>query len=283
MSWRVPAAYLAVGLLWGSAWLLASSLAATWAGPLTFLGAAIPPAIVCFWKRRTTPVVPSVILGAAMIGIPYILSLLAADYISSSIAAVLGSLLPLFALLAAGDDASAIPTLVIGAGGVALMLSQGISFFASAIVGILLILFSLAWNVFALLYARQRLRYEEIPASLTIQFVTVAAMAAVFRLVISGDPRASFAGSTLAILFSAIFVQALGMALYYWLLLRIESWQAASVQWLAMLISVAESVVVFHGRPSGQMLAGAGLTVGAILWLFRRRKDDESLTLEVTN
>lgn len=284
MRWRIPAAYLAVGFLWGSAWLVAASRQSRWAAFLVFLFAALPPAALSLSTRRWTRIVPSMILGAAMIGFPWLLNLLAADYVSSSIVAVAGALLPLFTLLAAGDDAARIPALVAGVGGVALMLSQGLSIFSSGIAGILLILLSLSWNTFALIYARRTLSVREIPASLAIQFLTGAGIAGAYGLLAPHDFRDSISPSALSIIVAeAVLVQLLGMAIYYWLLLRVESWQAASVQWVAILVSVVESAIVFHGRPSGQMYAGAALTFGAILWLFRGGKSTPSLTLEITS
>ncbi|WP_446742496.1 DMT family transporter [Silvibacterium acidisoli] len=284
MRWRIPTAYLSVGLLWGSSWLLASSFQSPWVGALIFCLAAVPPAIVFAVKRQRTRIVPSAILGAAMIGFPWILNLLAANYVSSSIVAVIGAMLPLLTLLASGEDASRIPILVAGVGGVALMLSQGLSISSSGIAGILLILLSLFWNTFALIYARRRLSTREIPASLAVQFLTAAAIAGSYGLLAPHDPHTSFSALALPmIVATALLVQSLGMAIYYWLLLRVESWQAASVQWVAILVSVVESAIAFHGRPSSEMYAGAALTLAAILWLFRSRNGSGSLTLEITS
>ena len=293
MNWRTLAGFALVGILWGSAWILTPMLPLPelLAGAVRFAMAAallsLAALMALFPRTRRTytfPLAPSLLLGITMVGLPYALAVWAKDSVSSGLVAVLYAAMPLAALFLSRKSASAfIPTMAVGMGGVVFLVSQGIDYSAKQVVGALLLAVAVVLVAFSLNYAKSNIRRGSFLVSSAIQCAVAAALL-VFLSAISGQLRATSWNrqSFLALMVIAIAESAIALPLLYWLLARIESWQAASLQWVATLSAVAEAAWFLRAKPSLEMATGAILIAGAIFWLMRPGSGSGMVTLQIT-
>lgn len=302
MKWRASAAFLTVGVLWGSAWILTSSLPepAMLAGAAKFGISAvllgIATTVVRVRGRRKgscagrIPIVASLVLGITLAGLPFACAVWSRETVSAGMVAVLYALMPLAALLLEGMGSSltgAIPALVIGAGGVAFLAGQGIAFSLDQFGGVLLLGGAVVLGAWSLTYARKRILRGTILASTAIQCGT----AAVLLLFLSGTGGTPFrvrwaADSVMSLTALAAAEGAIAFPLLFVLLAEMEAWQAASLQWMATLVAMAEAGFLLRARPTLQMGAGTAMILGAIVWVMRsggQRGEADAVTLKITS
>ena len=300
MKSRTAWAFAAVGVLWGSAWIPASvvlrEMPGLRAGAVRFAIAAIfvaSLALIAWLRNRVAaqrkPALPlrnSLVLGLTALALPYALTAYAAGQVSSGAVAVLFALMPLAALLLSREAMSAaIPALVIGFGGVAFLVAQGLSVSVTQWKGVVLTACAVVLSALSLNYAKTRLLRSDLLASVSIQFACAAVVLGLLSAFIErGKPAVWNQDVLLSLLALAVF-SGLSLPLMYWLLFELESWQVASLQWSAALIAVAEAAWFLRATPSMYMWAGAVLIVGATLWLLRGTglRDSEAVTLQITN
>lgn len=295
MKWRAAWVFAVVGTLWGSAWIPASivlrALPALRAGAVRFALAAIFAAslalIVRLRNRAAIPRTPallrhSIVLGLTALALPYALTAFAAGQVSPGTVAVLFAFMPLAALLLSREAMSAaIPALVIGVGGVAFLVAQGLSFSAAQWKGAVITLCAVVLGAFSLNYAKTRLLRSDLLASTSIQFACAAiSLGLLSAFSERGKPSVWSQEILLPLLILGVAISGLSLPLMYWLLMEIESWQVASLQWSATLIAVAESAWLLQAVPSLDMWAGAALIAGATIWLLRK---PDAVTLQITN
>ncbi len=300
MKSRRAWAFVAVGILWGSAWIPTSvvlrEMSVLRAGAVRFAVAAILAAslAVFSWLRSRTsaqpkPALPlrsSFVLGLTALALPYALTAYAAGQVSSGAVAALFAFMPLAALLLSREAMSAaIPALVIGLGGVAFLVAHGLSVSTTQWKGVVLIACAVVLGAFSLNYAKTRLRRSDLLASVSIQFACAAVFLGLLSTFIERGKQAVWNQNGLLSLLILAVISGVSLPLMYWLLFELESWQVASLQWSATLIAVAEAAWFLRARPSMYMWAGAALIVGATLWLLRGTglRDSEAVTLQITN
>ncbi len=294
MNWRTWAAFATVGIFWGSAWILTPMLPLPelLAGAVRFAIAAVLLALVALTlrRRRTTrrqafPLVPSMVLGITMVGMPYALAVWAKDSVSSGLVAVLYSAMPLAALFFGRKaDSASIPAMAIGMGGVAFLVDQGITYSTAQVEGALLLAVGVILGALSLNYAKLRIKRENFLLSSAIQ-CAVAFVLLIFLSGIGGGLRATSwnRSSILVLMILSVAEGAIALPLLLWLLSRIEPWQAASLQWAATLVAVAEAAWFLRATPTLEMIAGAMLIGGAILWLMLSRSGSGTVTLRITD
>jgi len=237
-------------------------------------------------NRETVPWAPSIVLGLTLTGLPFALAVWAKDLVSAGVVAVLYAAMPLMALFfgwKVSDVPGKIPVMAVGLGGVALLAAQGIDYSARQLGGVLLLGAAVALGAFSLNYAKGRIRPGHILISCAIQ----CAAGSVLLLFLSGaegiPAPANWSGASVASL--SVLAAAEGVIafpLLFWLLSRIEAWQAASLQWLTTLVAVAEAGMVLRAKPTLQMGSGAAIIVVALLWLMKSDEASADATGAVT-
>jgi probable blue pigment (indigoidine) exporter len=299
MKSRAALAFVAVGILWGSAWIpnsvLLRNMPSMRAGALRFAIAAASVGLVALVLRlrrgaalaisRSTFRV-ALVLGATGLALPYALTAWAAGQVSSGTVAVLFAFMPLASLLLSGEIASgSIPGLVIGIGGVVFLVANGVSVSSSQVGGIALITCSVVLGALSLNYAKAHLRRPDLLVSVAIQFAFAAVLLGVFSAATERSHPAFWTREALvSLLVLGIVVSGLTLPIVYWLLFGLRSWQVAALQWTATFVAVAESAWLLRARPSLEMWAGAALVTGATLWLLRPNfTHPETVTLQITN
>ena len=297
---RIAWAFVAVGILWGSAWIPASvvlrAMPGLRAGAVRFAVAAIFATALALLTRlrrqgissaaRTHLLRHSVVLGLTAIALPYALTFYAAGQVSSGTVAVVFAFMPLATLLLSREAASAaIPALVIGVGGVAFLVARGLSFSISQSKGAALTLCAVVLGGFSLNYAKTRLRRSDLLASTSIQFACAAIFLGLLSALFERGQLVWSHDTLLSLFILGMLISGLSLPLMYWLLMELAPWQVAGLQWSATLIAVAESAWLLRAVPSLDMWAGTALIAGATVWVLRERsaRDPETVTLQITN
>ena len=296
MNLRVAAAFLAVGSVWGSAWIpiaaLSQSLPGLAAGVLRFGLAAVVLALAAAVAGIRTPserpphpaklLGPSMLLGVTMLGLPYALTFWAADHVSPGVVALCFGFMPLPALLMEDDEAGggAIPAMVLGIGGVAMVVAPGLGFSWLQIPGIAALFGAVVLGGFSLVYVRRLYAQGRLENRGLLSFSAIQlGVASVFLALVAaatgqmaGPHRDSAAALPLAVL--AIVVSGGTLPLLYWMLGRITSWQAATLQWAATLVAVAEAVLKLGVKPGLEGWIGAILIPACTFQLFAMERGE---------
>jgi len=301
MNWLTALVFVAVGFIWGSAWIATSlvlpQIPGLFAGALRFAIAAILSSVLAMAaylrnsrQSRAKPASalgPSLVLGVTMVSLPYALTVWAAGQVSPGVVATLFAFMPLTALLLSKDGASrAIPTVVIGVGGVALLVAQGLSTSTAQIKGALLIAGAVGLGAFSLAYARRNLKQVDRLVSVAVQFAVAAVLLGALSLATEHrGPIAWREQIVVSLLILGVAVSGVTLPLVYWLLTELETWQVAALQWIATLVAVAEAAGFLRAKLSVEAWVGAGIIVGATVWLLRGggETSEEGVTLQIIN
>jgi drug/metabolite transporter (DMT)-like permease len=291
MTWRRWAAFAALGVLWGSAWILTPvlPLPELCAGAVRFGIAAIVLLLLATLARRrhrsyTFQLVPSLLLGITLVGLPYVLAVWAKGLVSAGLIAVMYSAMPLLAwFLGRRARSVSIPALAFGMGGIALLVDEGTSFSSKQMPGIVLLACSVTLGAFSLNYAKGRINKENVLLSSAMQCAVAAALLSMLTVFTDHGHFSQWNRiSLLALLAMALLESAVGLPLLYLILAQTQPWQAAMLQWLATLVAVAEAASFLRARPTFEMTAGAVLTAGCIVWLMRAGTRSDTVTLRIT-
>jgi len=284
MRWRTSV-FLGVGVLLGSAWIpysvLLHHIPGLFANALRCSIAAVFATGVALAARLRQKeeaehrfraiLVPSIVLGVTELALPYALNVWAADRVSTSVALTLFALIPLVALLLNMEGGSgAIPKLVIGAGGVAVLVSRGFSISTGQIFGVLLVAGAVISAAFSLNYARKRLGKGDLLASAAIQFVAASLLLGVLSFATEhGQFTRIDREMALSLILLGVAISGVSLPLLYWMLTESKSWQVGAVYWVTILVGVVEAGALLRAGPSMEMVAGAVLIAGATVWLLR--------------
>ncbi len=289
MRARLIAAFVLIGLIWGSEWLATRMLDLPKLGGVAVryaIGAAALGAWIAMRRIRLPRLrllVVAAITGITFIGSPTVLTVWASGRVSPGLLVVILAMTPLIAALLQGRASGAVlAPLVGGVGGTALLASHGLSFAVTQWAGALAALgaaISIAGSV--VLMKRE---LAEMPAPVLGAIQLAAGTICIGLASVLLEPRSGFVWSWktaslevgLAILGGAVALQ-----LYYWLLGRLESFQLPATQWVATVVGVAESLLLVRAAPSWRIFAGAAISLASLWALLRFRLDDDSpLTIE---
>jgi drug/metabolite transporter (DMT)-like permease len=297
MKWRTWTVFGVLGVLSGSAWILTPLVPSPelLAGAVRFAIAAVVLGLFALFqlikrvpRYQAFPLVPSIVLGITMSGLPYALAVWARGTISQGMAPLFFAAMPLAALFFSRKaDSATIPAMAIGMGGVALLVAQAIHFSSAQVSGMLLLGAAVLLGAFSLNCGKATIR----PGYFLLCSAIQCAVASVLLVCLSGTANQLHAGSWLALwnrdsslaLIALAVAEAATLPLLYWLLARIESWQVATLQWVVTLSAVAEAAWFLRAKPTFEMSAGAAAVVGAVLWVMRQSSGPETVTLQITS
>ena len=297
MTWRAWAAFAFLGVLGGSAWILSpvTSSPKLLDGALRFAIAAAVLGVTALFGRfrqipqdQAFPLVPSIVLGVTMIGLPYALAVWARGAVSQGMVPVFYAATPLAALFfSRRTDGTAIPAMATGMGGVACLAGQAINFSSGQIYGMLLLGAAVLLGAFSLNYGKASIR----PGSFLLSSAIQCAVASVLLVGLSEAAgqldttswQALWNRQSVVQLIALAVTEAATLPLLYWLLARIESWQAATLQWIVTLTAVAEAAWVLRARPTLEISVGAAAVIVAVLWVMRQGSEPQTVTLQITS
>jgi drug/metabolite transporter (DMT)-like permease len=281
-------ALAALGLVWGTTWVAADSLA-EYVPPLRgaaarFLLAAFLCLPVILWKGLKLPRGRALsfvlIISVKMIAVPIILLLWAQSTIPSATVAVSFAAMPLLVVLLTpvltGREMPriAMPASIVGLGAIAWAL--GATFSVSQAGGAAVALLAVASIGASSIVARRE--FSSLHPILVTALVLGAAGLLLFLaslLLERGQPVQWNRNALGAVAFLAALAGAPAYAMYFWLLQRLEAYQVGTVQWIEPLVAILESALFLRLGLSFSMIVGSLITLVCLLLVMRARSEDD--------
>ena len=282
--WLVPAAFVVLGLIWGSsfAWIkiavadVPPATLVAWRMTLGALGMlALIAALRLPRPRGLGEWLPLVVLGAVNAAIPIFLISWGEQFIDSGTAAVLNSLVPIFSLVIAGVAMRVEPVtglrvggVVLGFIGAAILASRELTLRAdpSGLIGALAVVLAAVSYAFGASYARVRIghahRYVVAAGTLIFAAVDMWLLALVTDggVVVPGELDTLVATLWLGILGSFV-----AYLLFFFLIETIGATLASMVTYLFPVVGVAIGVTLLGERLDPRLSIGTGLVLAGIV------------------
>lgn len=281
MSIREWFKFILLGLIWGSSFLWIK-IGVQELGPFTLVTLRVFFATLGLWVvarvHRTTPpwqqVLPAFfVLGVLNMALPFVLISWSEQYISSGMAAILNSTVPLFTLLIAPlflpDDPWTLPKglgLLVGfLGVVVLMANQVQGDLTRPKIGQLTMLLAAISYAAAAVYARRKVR------GLTpdVQSLGQSLMATLVMLPLAFSLEAPFTLpqqplTWIAVLWLGLMGSCVATLLYYSLLQSIGPTRTTLVTYIFPLVGVILGALFLHERPDWHLLVGGALIISGV-------------------
>jgi drug/metabolite transporter (DMT)-like permease len=282
--WRVPAAFILLGLIWGSSFLwikigVDEMDPATLVAYRVSLGAL---AMLVYARltgerlpRTVRELVPMAALGMVATALPFFLITWGEQYIDSGTAAVLNSLTPIFSLILAGtilhtESVTLVRVigLVTGFGGAALLASRefalrgdALALIGTAAVAVAALSYALGASVSkAMVHGTPR----NVVAAGNLTFGALYIW--IFALVSGADPALPSQGdSIIAVLWLGLLGSFFAFVLLYYLIAHLEATVASMVTYLFPVVGVTLGVVFLDEVLDARLLIGTALVVVGIV------------------
>ncbi len=282
-------AFAALGIVWGSTWIAADTLAESipplFGAAARFLLAALLCIPVILGKRLTLPRGRALgfvlLLSVTMAVLPYVLVVWGQRHISSVTVTVLFAAMPLFVALLPADDVprGALLATVVGLGG--LVLAIGPSFSLHQAAGAAIVLLAVASAGTSAVLARRELR--AVHPMVTTAFLSATAAVLFFAASMAferGQPAQWNHNAIGSVVFLGLVAGAPAYATYFWLLQRLEAYKVTTVQWIEPLVAILETAFFLRLGLSFAMIAGSLVTLTSLLLVMRAwAEDDKNVSL----
>ena len=280
-AWIVPAAFVVLGLIWGSsfAWI---KVAVEEIGPATLvawrmtLGAIGMLAVLVLLRRVTVPRgldgwLPLFVLGAVNAAIPIFLISWGEQFVDSGTAAVLNSLVPIFSLIIAGVmlrteavTALRVGGLVLGFMGAALLASRELELRAdpSGLLGAIAVVLAALSYAVGVSYARYRMRttHRYVVAAGTLVFAAIDMWA--LALIVDGGLVLPTQSDTIAaVLWLGILGSFVAYVLYFFLIEQLGATMSSMVTYLFPVVGVGLGVLLLGERLDLRLAVGTLLVL----------------------
>jgi O-acetylserine/cysteine efflux transporter len=276
--------FAALGIVWGSAWMAADTLAESvpplrGAAARFFLGALLCLPVV-IRKRRNLPRGRALgfvlLLSFTMIVLPTLLVLWAQRHASSVTITVLFSAMPLLTAMLRPDDVprGALLATVVGLGGVVLALGPPFSLNQAG--GAAIALLAVASGGASAVLARRELRAGNPLIVTALLSATAALLLMAASMAFERGQTAQWTPNAIAsLVFLAVIAGAPAYAVYFWLLRDLDAYKATMVQWIEPLVAIIETAFFLRFGLSFAMIAGSLITLTSLLLVMRARPDDD--------
>jgi drug/metabolite transporter (DMT)-like permease len=277
-------ALASLGIVWGSAWIAADSLAES-VPPLhgaaaRLLLAALLCIAVVVWKRLSLPrgraLGFALLLSVTMIVLPFLLVLWAQRHVSLVTVTVLFAAMPLLVAPVPPDDVprGAMLATVVGWGGI--VLAMGASFSVNQAGGAAIATLAVASTGASAVLARRELRAVN-PIVVTALLSGPAALLLFLASMAfeRGQPVQWTYNAIGSIVFLALIAGAPAYAVYFWLLQQLEAYKVTTVQWIEPVVAIIETAFFLRLGLSFTMVAGSLVTLTSLLLVMRARAEDD--------
>ena len=280
-AWILPAAFIGLGLIWGSSF--------AW---IKIAVEEIPPATLVAWRMtlgaigmvgllvvlRGVPMprgmrewLPLVVMGAVNAAIPIFLISWGEQFVDSGTAAVLNSLVPIFSLIIAGlmlrtepVTALRVGGLVLGFIGAALLASRELELRddPSGLLGALAVVLAAISYAVGVSYARHRIKstHRYVVAAGTLVFAAID-MWVLALLIDGGIVIPSQLDTIVAIVWLGILGSFIAYVLFFFLIEHLGATMAAMVTYLFPVVGVGIGVVLLGERLDARLALGTLLVL----------------------
>jgi drug/metabolite transporter (DMT)-like permease len=277
-------AFAALGIVWGSTWIAADTLAESvpplYGAATRFLLAALLCIPLVVGKRLSLPRGRALgfvlLLSVTLVVLPYLLVLWAQQRVSSVTITVCFAAMPLFVAMLPTDNVprGALLATVVGLGG--LVLAMGPSFSLQQAGGAAIVLLAVASTGTSAVLARRELRAVHPLVTTALLSFNAALLLFVASIVFErGQPSQWSHNPTGSIVFLALVAGAPAYATYFWLLQHLEAYKVTTVQWVEPLVAIMETAFFLRLGLSFAMIAGSLVTLTSLLLVMRARAEDD--------
>jgi drug/metabolite transporter (DMT)-like permease len=290
MKPRIILAMVVVSMLWGSTWMgfrvLTTAVPPMHSASLRFLLAAVILLPFIHYKRLPWPtgrgLRANLILSLTMIAVPSALIFWSQDRLSSGLSALIFGAMPLMAVILTpwlarrSVPRSAWQAMIVGLGGMGLVLSGAIAISLWQAAGAIAVIAAVWLYAGSAVYAREELMSVHPAVSTAIQLFLGGIWLALASLLFErGRPSVWNMQSIVALVLLSLFASAISFTLYYWLLQRIEAYQATSLQLMIPIIAVAEIALFMLEPVPWTMVVGALVALASVVLVMRAKPVEE--------
>ena len=291
--------YLVYGmicLIWGSTWgairLVVRDVPPLRAAAIRFFLAAIILLAIALTRAKSLRITVKelrslIILGIAMMGVPYGLLFWAEYRISSSMTAVLFSTCPLFvALFTPVMTRSRVPrravfAMLLALGAMATLFYTELSVSRYLLLGGGAVIAAVISSSWASVFAKREIGNVNPIMGTAVQFC-VGAVALCIASFVAEAGRTSDLNSTsiLGLAFLTIFGSVISFSAYYWLLGKMHAYQLSTINLVVPIVAMAEGALLLRERLP-ILMVGAAVAVLVSVAAVLRAEDDKAVTLGI--
>jgi len=291
--------YLVYGmicLIWGSTWgairLVVRDVPPLRAAAIRFFLAAIILLAIALTRAKGLRITAKelrslIILGIAMMGVPYGLLFWAEYRISSSMTAVLFSTCPLFvALFTPVMTRSRVPrravfAMLLALGAMATLFYTELSVSRYLLLGGGAVIAAVISSSWASVFAKREIGNVNPIMGTAVQFC-VGAVALCIASFVAEAGRTSDLNLTsiLALAFLTIFGSVISFSAYYWLLGKMHAYQLSTINLVVPIVAMAEGALLLRERLP-LLMVGAAIAVLVSVAAVLRAEDDKAVTLGI--
>jgi drug/metabolite transporter (DMT)-like permease len=285
-AWYV---FAALAVVWGSTWFANGALS-DYVPPLhaaagRFSLASLVWLPVILWQRIKLPPARALgfvlLLSLTMIVLPLLLLLWAQPRLSSATVAALFAAMPLLVVLLETKTVprAAMPASIVGLGAIALLTGASLSLGQAG--GAAVVLLAVTSIGASSLLARRELSGVSPVMTAALLLGTAAVLFFLAALLLERGQAVQWTRQALAALFFlAVVGGAAAYAAYFWLLQRLEAYQAVTVQWVEPLVAIFESALIVRLGLPFRMVAGSLIALVCLVLVLRARvEDDDNVSL----
>ena len=286
MRYLPMAAFLGLSLLWGSGWILASSLPAQPRLCALALEYGISAVLLLpwaisrrLWRKPLRSVAHVVIIGTGILCLPQILIFAGNGKLSPVLS--LAALATVPVLLAIGGQLAISPA-VCGLAGVLFLADQGLDISMRQSLWLLFPLTAACVLACALAGAEKHMPEISIVEALFVQCAVSVPLLLIASQLLEHQALTWSATAATGFVVNAVLNTVCGYLLFYWLLTKFGAGRISMLQWMQPLVATVESAMLIHIRPDWTVIAGAILIVIAVVWAFSNRNDERGVLFEIT-
>jgi len=285
------AAYGSLCVLWGSTWIavrvLVRDVPPFRAAAIRFAIAAAILGLASAGKKLHMPRSPrewrtEIILGVAMMAIPYGSVFWAEQHINASLTALLFASFPLVVAIwnpvLTGETVPrrALFSIVVGFGGTAVLFFKGVPYTTSGRLSALVVLVGVISAAWATVFAKREAPEVNPLVSTGIQMAVAAVVTAIASMGLERGQNSHWTTASISVLLLlAVFGSAVGFSLYYWLLRDIAAYQLGTIDLIVPLVATTEGAVLLGESTPLLMIVAMMVVLGSVLVVIRSESPKE--------
>jgi len=286
MRYLPIAAFLGLSLLWGSEWMLTTSLPPqphlrSLALQYGIAAGLLLPWVIHrrLWRRQFRSLVHVVIVGIGMLCLPQILIFIGNGKLPPIVSLVALAAVPV--LLAVGGRLMITPA-VCGLAGVLFLADQGLDISVRQSLWLLLPLAASCLLAWALACAEKIMQEMSIAEALFGQCTVCALLLFIASQLLEHETLTWSATSAMGFTIGAGLFVVCGYLLFYWSLSKFGAGRVSTLQWTQPFVATAESTALMAIRPGWTLVSGGVLIVIATVLVFSNRDEAGGVLFEIT-
>jgi len=298
LSRSVILAYISLCLIWGSTWMAISvvvrDVPPLQAAGVRFLAAGVLLLALAWaqgrkWPRGEQQWKAVLVLSMTIMAFPYGLLFWAEQYVTSGMTAVLFSASPLLValltplLMKRKVPRDSVFAMLVAFAGVAALLWNGLSTGgARALLGGLAVLAAVVSSAWSVVFAKQRLHDVDPVAGTGLQLLFGAAALFFGMWIFEAERQAVWSRpAILATAFLTVFGSCAAFVIYYWLLKRMQPYQASTISLVVPIVAVLEGALLLREAVPLSMVVAIVVVLGSVGAVLRPHTEPQADSIRV--